>query len=109
MSVPTISAVTLAQASALLVVVWIVGELGRMVVRYLFKKLTREDYLLRGECEKCSDGRTKASEKKYAEFDKVINEVMARLFLIQGILLVLATKGEIPLEKIDELVNRNHG
>lgn len=107
MTPPEIPVVSVMQAGLVLVGALVVGEALRLAVRYFFKKITREDYLIKRDCEKCTEGRNKASEQRYTELNEFKREVRTSLNMIKGILLVLATKGEIPLDKIDELINRN--
>lgn len=80
----------------------VVGEFVRLGVRHVFRKIMRDDYVMQGSCDKCREG-SKGSQDAFKK------EVRTSLGLIKGILLIVATKNEIPMDKLDELITRSYG
>ena len=81
--------------TAMVVVLGITGyKVLDHVVAFFFRKLTKDDYVTKKECEGCE-------KQKDSSLDKITSEIST----IKGLLLVLAVKNEIPPEQLAKLTN----
>jgi predicted MarR family transcription regulator len=69
--------------------IWKTIELGG---NYFFKKVTRDDYITKADCQNC-----------VAKRDKEKDEVCERLAEIRGIVLIVAVKAGIRPEELTDL------
>lgn len=79
--------------SAMMVVGGAAGyKLMELFISYFFRKLTRDDYVTRKDCEHCQK-----------TDDDSIRKLTSDIAIIKGILLVLAVEKEIPPDQLAKL------
>lgn len=76
--------------------VWKLIELGG---NFFFKKLVRDDYITKSQCEECS-ARQDASAR---QDESAYNELCDRLTELRGIVLVVAVKAGVSPEELKDL------
>jgi len=95
---------------ASLIVMSMVGlKLTDLIVGYFFKKVTRDDYITKKDCEVCLM-RTKSfvTREDLDAMSRADDEILARLIddmsTVKSLLLVMASKQGIPVEDLKGLV-----
>jgi len=83
------------ETTAMTVVISVGGyELAKQVIAYFFKRVTRDDFITKTDCQQC--------EKADAD---ITAKLTSEIATIKGILLVLAVKSGIPPEQLSKLTN----
>lgn len=81
-------------AAILIVTVLVVQEALKLSTGYFFKKLTRDDYVTRSECVKCTKSDKEAMDK-----------LSDGISTIKGLLLALAMKKELTADDLKALMD----
>jgi hypothetical protein len=93
-----IEQLTITHVGILVFVIMIGSELIKQGTQYFFKKLTKDDYLTKADCQSCS---AKGSSTDIRDLEKKFDERMGEM---RGILLVVALKANIPMEDLKPLL-----
>lgn len=94
---------------AVLILIALVGrELITLATSYFFKKVTRDDYITKKDCEACQIRIQSYITKNDCEAcartdDNVIARLSSEMATVKGILLVIAVKQGIPPEDLTRL------
>lgn len=94
----------------MLVIALIGREIISLATSYFFKKVTRDDYITKKDCEACQVKVSAFVSKKDCEAcaksdDSVINRLTTEMAAVKGILLVMAVNQKIPAEELKGLTN----
>jgi hypothetical protein len=96
------------EIAVLLLVALIGREIVNLATRYFFKKVTRDDYVTKGDCQTCQLRAKEFVTKSDCEAcakqdDSTLNRLTADMSTVKGILLVMAVKQGVPAEDLKGL------
>lgn len=84
----------------MLVLAMIAWEGIRFGINYLLGRVTRDDYVTHRQCERCP---AKSGEPG-VEINELKREIRENFGIVKGVLLVVASKANVPMEELKELM-----
>lgn len=101
---------TTAQIAILILIALVGREIITLTTTYFFKKVARDDYVTKKDCEGCllrtKDFITRQDCELCAkQDDSTLAKLTSEMSAVKGLLLVMATKQGIPPEELKDLVN----
>jgi hypothetical protein len=88
---------TVTHVGVLVFMIMVGSELIKQGTQFFFKKLTKDDYLTKADCQNCG---AKGSSTDIRDLEKKFDERMGEM---RGILLVVALKANVPAEELKPL------